>query len=352
MVGTRKKDPVDSVAHFAHEHSTPRAVETKVRAVRSATIGRKSASCHPRVAGNGGVGHPPAGYRRASRGGALTVIAWTLVAVPAFLAAPVLHAQDPARRWSASSELSFVRTGGNAESSTFGIGSTVTRSWERTEVKVEAGGIRTRSTRVRRVAVGSESDFRLDETSESDISAENYKALARVDRQFSSRTALFVQTGWTRNTFAGFKYRLVNVLGVSTRWARNEKHRLRTAYGLTHTVQRDEVTDPDAAGRFLGLRLSSEYWRRITGNTEWRSNLVMDGNGDDTSDVRADWTNSISVAMNAHLGLKTSLRTTFDNQPSLAKVPLWSSGGERVGSVLVPRDELDRVFTIALVVTF
>ena len=266
--------------------------------------------------------------------------------------APALQAQEPGREWKASSEFSFVRTGGNAESSTFGLGTTVTRSWDRTEVKVEARGIRTRSTRVRRVAVGNETDYRLDETSESDVSAENYNALARLDRQFSNRTAVFAQSGWTRNTFAGFEYRLVNVLGVSTRWTRSEKQRLRTAYGLTHTVQRDVVTDPEAAGSYLGLRLSSEYWRQVTQNTEWRSNLVMDGNGDDPTDVRADWTNSISVTMNEHLGFKTSYRTTFDNQPALARVPLRSPEGEAGGSVLVPRDQLDGVFTVALVVTF
>lgn len=270
----------------------------------------------------------------------------------ACVSAPGLHAQDTERRWNASSEFSFVRTGGNAESSTFGLAGSVTRAWDRTEVKVEAGGIRTHSTRVQRRAVGSESDYSIDETSESNLSAENYNGLVRVDRRFSTRTSFYVQSGWKRDTFAGFKHRVVNVFGVSTRWVRDNRQRLRTAYGLTHTVQRDVVPDPNASGRFVGIRLSSEYFRQMTENTDLRSNLVLDGNGDNPSDVRADWTNSVSVAMNEHLGLKTSFRTTFDNEPALRRVPLWSPGGERTGSVTVPRDELDRVFTIALVVTF
>lgn len=262
------------------------------------------------------------------------------------------HAQEAGDRWSASTEFSFVRTGGNAESSTFGIGTVVTRSWDRTEVKIEAGGIRTRSTRYRRVAIGTEADYRVEENAESNISAENYNAQVRLDRRFFERTSVFVQSGWTRNTFSGIRHRLVNVLGVSTRWTASDTQRLRTAYGFTHTVQEDVVTDPDADGRFLGLRLSSEYWRKLTESAEWTSNLVMDGNGDDPSDVRADWTNSLSVAMNEHLGLKTSLRTTFDNQPALARVPLLSAAGEEAGSVLIRRQELDRVFTVALVVSF
>ncbi len=268
------------------------------------------------------------------------------------LAVPALHAQESNGRWNASSEFSFVRTGGNAESSTFGLATTVTRSWDRTEVKLEAGGIRTRSTRVRRTAVGSESDYRIDEASESNLSAEKYEALVRLDRRFSPRTSFYVQSGWKRDTFAGFRHRLINVLGLSNQWVRSSSQRFRTAYGLTYTVQSDVDPDPDASSRFLGLRVSSDYRREMTDNTEWRSNLVLDGNGDDASDVRANWTNSISVSMNEHLGLKTSFRTTFDNEPSLRRVPLRSPEGEKAGTVLVPRDRLDRVFTIALVVTF
>lgn len=254
--------------------------------------------------------------------------------------------------WKNSSELSFVRTGGNAASSTFGISTTVTRSRERTELKIEAGGIRTRTTRFERIAVGTESDYRVEEKSDSEVSAENYHARIRADRRFSQRTSVFVQSGWTRNTFSGIRHRVVNVAGVSTRWLDRERQRLRTAYGFTHTVQKDVVPDPDDSGRFLGLRLSTEFWLKVTGNAEWSSNLVVDGNGNDRSDVRADWTNSLSVTMNEHLGLKTSLRTTFDNQPALARLPLRSREGEETGTVLARREKLDRVFTVALVVSF
>ncbi|MXW19007.1 MAG: DUF481 domain-containing protein [Gemmatimonadetes bacterium] len=254
--------------------------------------------------------------------------------------------------WKNSSELSFVRTGGNAASSTLGISTTVTRSWERTELKMEAGGIRTRTTRFERIAVGTGSDYRIEEKSDSEVSAENYHARVRVDRRFSERTSIFVQSGWTRNTFSGIRHRLVNVAGVSTRWLEREGQRLRTAYGFTHTVERDVVPDPEDSGRFLGLRLSTDYWLRVTGSAEWSSTLAVDGNGSDRSDLRADWVNAFSVAMNERLALKTSFRTTFDNQPALARLPLRSPAGEDDGTVLVPREKLDRVFTVALVITF
>ena len=275
-----------------------------------------------------------------------------LVAMLALSGVPGRAAAQTGAGWKNSSELSFVRTAGNAQSSTLGISTTVTRAWERTELKIEAGGIRTRTTRFERIAVGTEADYRIEEKSDSEVSAENYHARIRVDRRFSERTSVFVQSGWTRNTFAGIRHRVVNVAGVSTRWLDRERQRLRTAYGFTHTVERDVVPDPEDSGRFLGLRLSTEYWHKVTGNTEWSSSVVVDGNGNDRSDLRADWVNAVSVAMNEHLGLKTSLRTTFDNQPALARLPLRSPGGEQGGTVLVRREKLDRVFTVALVVSF
>lgn len=255
-------------------------------------------------------------------------------------------------RWENSSELSFVRTGGNAASSTFGVSTTITRSWERTELKIEAGGIRTRTTRFQRVAVGTEADYRVEESSDTETSAENYHARVRIDRRFSGRTSFYVQSDWSRDTFAGVRHRLVNVGGLSVRWLNREGQRLGTALGFTYTVEKDVVPDPDDAGRFLGLRLSTDYRLRVTDNTDWSSKLTLDGNGDDPSDLRAKWTNSLSVAMNEHLGLKTSIRTTFDNEPALARLPLHSRQGERTGNVLVPREKLDRVFTVALVVSF
>ena len=267
------------------------------------------------------------------------------------LTSPGAHAQE-AGAWSNSTEFSFVRTDGNAESATLGVATTLTRAWERTELKVEAGGIRTRSIRYDRVAIGSPDAYRIEEQVTTETSAENYNVQLRLDRRLSGRTTVFVQSGWKRNTFAGVRHRLVNVAGVSTRWIESEQTRFQTAYGLTETVQRDVVEVPDARQHFVGVRLSSELSHELTDNTVGELSVVMDGNGRDWRDVRADANASVSVSMNEHLGLKTALRTTFDYQPALARLALMSAQGEAAGDVLVPREKLDRVFTVALVVTF
>lgn len=254
--------------------------------------------------------------------------------------------------WRWSSELSAVRTGGNAQAFTLGLANTLSGAWGRTEFKIEAGGIRTRTTRTTRTAVGDRDDYRVQTESATQVSAENYYAHFRADRALSDRAAVFVQSGWTRNTFAGVRGRYVTGVGMSTRWSSEERWRLRTGYGLTYTRQEDVVPDTAVASGYWGAQLSAEHERRVGGSAEWASALVLDGNAADPDDLRGDWTNSISVAMHENLGLKTTLRLLFDNHPALAAVPLRSSTGEDAGTVLVRRRKLDQTLTVALVVSF
>lgn len=271
-----------------------------------------------------------------------------LAAVAAAL--PAGAVQQPAPPWRASAELSFVQTGGNAESSTIGVAGTFGRSWTRTELLVEAGSIRTRTTRRTRAAVGAADDYRIETASDTRVSAENYQARLTLDRSFSERTALFFRSEWVRNTFSGIDGRIVNGGGVSNRWIDDERQRLNTRYALTHTTQYDVVAAMSGPDRFFGVQVSAEYRRQI-GRAEWTSVLVVDENGRKLADLRADWTNSAAVALSGRLALKTTLRLVFDNDPSLQEIPLRSPAGEGLGTVRASRERLDRVTTIAVVLT-
>lgn len=277
------------------------------------------------------------------------------LAAAAFLATlaltPGAPAQDPDRPWKASAELSFVQTGGNAESSTVGFAGTFARTWSRTELRVEMGSIRTRTTRRTRIAIGVADDYRIETISDTRVSAENYQARITLDRSVSARTALFFRSEWVRNTFSGIDGRIVNGGGVSNRWIDDDHQRFNTRYALTHTTQHDVVSAPGGPSRFFGLQLSAEYRRQIA-KAEWTSALVVDENGKELADLRADWTNSVAVALSGRLALKTTLRLIFDNQPSLLEVPLQSETGEVLGTVRTSRARLDRVTTVAVVVTW
>lgn len=280
----------------------------------------------------------------------------TLTAVLALSAIrqPAQAQEDKPLGWFDKAELTFVLTAGNAESSTFGLKNTLERIWERSSLRFEGGAIRTESSLTTRTATGPAVDnFQIVETKRSDVTAESYFLRGRYDRDVTARLFVFGGAGWDRNTFAGIDNRYSFVAGAGNRWIDTERARLRTDYGLTYTIQDDVVNDPSTADEFAGWRLSYDYRRVLTATTEFLSALIVDGNLDNTKDVRGDLVNSIAVSISQRLALKTSLQLLYDNQPSLVAVPLEFPVGSPTGdTVLTELDELDSILTVALVVTF
>lgn len=280
----------------------------------------------------------------------------TLVAV-AVAAAALPHAgaaqeAGPERGWSLKSELSAVFTGGNQTATTLGFGGTLTRRAERSKFEIEAASIFQESGLKTRQAVGTPGNYTLREATERTTTAESYGVGASYDYNVSDRFYVTGGAEWLRNTFAGFDSRYVLIGGAGNTWADREAFRLSTDYALTYTVEDPIVDDPDVSDRFLGLRAGYELFRSLTATTDFESELVADWNLDNTSDVKLEWRNAAPVSISDRLALKPSLRLLWRNEPALAAVPLFDTGGSPTGeSVQVPLEKLDSFFTLALVVT-
>jgi hypothetical protein len=273
-------------------------------------------------------------------------LALTLLALP-------LEAQTPELGWSYSAKLTAVWAGGNSESSTFGLGSTLRRLGERNELKFEAGGIRTDAALKTRRAVGSTASFTVEEDKDNQKTAESYFVRGRYDRKITSDVVLFVGGDWMRNTFAGIDSRTLMALGVGKIWANRENFRFKTDIGATYTFQEDVVENPFVKSNFPGVRFSWDLLRTLTSTTKWESGLISDLNVDDTDDLRLDFTNAVSVAVSTRIALRPGLQLLWRNQPSLTEIPvvLPVSGIPTGQTVLVPLEKLDSFFTLALVVT-
>jgi len=71
-----------------------------------------------------------------------------------------------------------------------------------------------------------------------------------------------------------------------------------------------------------------------------------------TDDVRADFTNSLSIAINSMFAFKPSLQLSWRNDPALTQIDLFAANGAPTGEkVLVPLQKLDSFINLALVVT-
>lgn len=279
-----------------------------------------------------------------------------LIALAAGLPSPTaVRGQDeelePGWYWDA--ELTLVFTAGNSESSTVGAAAGVRRLWDATELRLRAGGLRTESGTITRTAVGTADDFEVVEDTDRELKAESYYVRTRLNRDLSERFFVYGGAGWERNTFAGFDARLSFVAGAGNSWIDTEATRLLTDYGLTYTIQEDVIDDPDTADSFAGLRVSAEFFRRLTGTTGFLSELTVDENLNETDDLRADFTNSVQIEISEVLALKTSLQLLYDHLPSLTTVALEQPAGTPTGeTVEVPLDELDTRLSIALVASF
>lgn len=254
--------------------------------------------------------------------------------------------------WQFTGRLSTVFASGNSESSTFGIGATLRRTGGPNDWKFEVGGVRTESGRTTRRAVGTTVDYEVQETTIWRKTAEALFARARYGREINGGFLVFVGIDWLRNTFAGIDSRLLVASGAGNVWADGENFRFKTDYGLTYTFQKDVVDNPFLRSKFPGLRFSWDLMRKLTETTQLESTLVTDLNIENTDDVRADFTNGLTLAIYRALALKPSLQLLWRNDPALTEIELFASDGTTTGEkVRVPLDRLDTFVTIALVVT-
>lgn len=255
--------------------------------------------------------------------------------------------------WSVEAQASLVATSGNAHATTLGLDSRVVYEEGPSRWLLEAGFLRTESgTTVRRSVGTSPEDFRVEEETDLELTAEKYVTRTRYDHALSERFFGYGSVDWTRNTFAGVESRFVFSLGAGNTWLDTERTRLRTDYAATLTAEDVVVDDPTVPGTFAGARLGVDFRQRITATTRVESQLVVDENLAETEDLRADWKSSLQVSISDALALKPGVRLTWRNQPALTTVPLVTPGGTDTGeSVAVPLAELDVQYTVAVVLT-
>jgi putative salt-induced outer membrane protein YdiY len=245
-----------------------------------------------------------------------------------------------------------VATSGNSESNTFGLSATLLRVWARSEAKFEGGGLRTESTLKTRTAIGTgQNDFALIEEKKTEKTAENYYLRGRYDYDVSPRFFVFGGVDWLRNVFAGIDSRFLWAGGAGNTWANTEKVKFKTDYSATYTFETEVVENPFVKTNFPGARVAYDLLWRISGSTDFTSVVKLDWNLDNTDDVRTDMTNSLPIQISSKLAMKPSHQLLWRNAPALTSVDLFpSAGAPPSGTVLVPLEEVDSFWKLALVV--
>lgn len=281
-----------------------------------------------------------------------------MLAVGSLLLAADVRAEEapPAKSWTNKTELAYVLTAGNSESSTLGFKNDFQRVWDKNTLTVKAGAIRVESTKFSRTALNDPGGVVVVTDEVTETTAENYFLNGRYERKLSDRFFWFVGAGWNRDRFAGIEDRYIGEAGAGNQWVDTDAMKWKTYYAATYTdetdVARDPVTGEPFGDSFAGARLGSDFVWKFTATAEYQNITDYYYNFDDSNDWRGDMLNSLSVAMNKVLALKASLLWKYRNQPSFEEVTLLNPAPGGPFVALYELDELDTIFTTSLVINF
>ncbi len=281
------------------------------------------------------------------------VAAAALVACVLGVAVTAARADEPPKEgWKNTAELSYVRSGGNATSSTLGFKGESARIWADAKLTFRALAIKSKVTDFTRFAVGTPDDYVLVEDEDERVAAERYQLNGEYQQNISPNFFWMVSGGWERNEPVGIANRYIGAAGVGNQWKNTDTLKWKTNYQLSATSEEPVLGD---STNFFGLRVGSDLLWKFTPNSEYQNVTTIDENLDETSDWRVEFMNSVSVMMNEHLALKVALTIYYDNVPATVPVEIVDEDGVPVpGAEKVPYelDEFDSLFTTSLVIKF
>ena len=327
----------------------------------------------------------------------LTMLApMPLAVIPLAVASPALAAQqrgaaddDRPAAWSNETELSVVRTQGNAETQTFGFKNTLRRHWPSTRMRIRIDGVRARTSGEQVLVVapglrfppGARPERAATHVEQIDGApdVEQYFVEALVERTISDRFFWNAGTSWDRNRDAGIRNRYIAFGGVGNVWTEQADGggvAFSTAYGVSYTARDETEPDPARAGRFAGVRIDSDYHQRLGAAVELDSDATLNVNLPAASDYSLNLTNAVGVAISEHLALRVSLQHLYEHEPAVADVGIVArvalidpdgapgsgdelfetvaDGGATIafGTGPIRKNRLDVILRTALVVTF
>jgi putative salt-induced outer membrane protein YdiY len=255
---------------------------------------------------------------------------------------------EPRLGSSNSSELGLVIATGNARSTSVGLRNVYTYRWKIAELHWEAGWLRAVSRDGDRFAVETASGFDVIEPGTA-IDSQRLFSKLRYQRQLTPRHDWFANFDAVRDEPSNINRQFVLAGGLGTTWRKTDRLAFRTSYGISYT---DEDLVVEGGNRFAGYRLFYGLQTKLADTTDLVSELTADGSFETGDDIRTDWLNGVSVAINTRMALKSSLRVLFRNLPALEGLELRTSAGVAVGTVTVPKDKVDTNLTTSLVITF
>jgi hypothetical protein len=262
--------------------------------------------------------------------------------------------------WTNGTELSWVATSGNTETTSLGFKNNFDYNWTKSKYELRIGFVRAEAPQSDPIAVtdGIQGPFIVDAPLR--VTAENYYIRNKYGHTISEKFYWTAGLDWERNRPAGVENRYVAFGGVGNIWWSRDDLKFRTDYSLTYTSQEDVGPKPRDERDFAGARFSWAYLNKFGKVTTYTNDFVLDLDFDETDAWRFNMVQGLAVAMSERLALKVGLEWQYQNRPPMATAEVWLGNPfEDDTATRVPdttfeydREKLDTIFTTSLVINF
>lgn len=210
--------------------------------------------------------------------------------------------------WENNAETSLLRTSGNTDVTTLGLGISSVYRPDPWAVKAKANYLTSSTTGTK--------------------TAENYDALFRGERKIVEDLSGFLDGTYLKNEFTGFKDRMGADAGVNYVFLASDAHTLSTDFSLG-VLKENLITG--VGGASLGSRtfatgkVGLEYKWKISPSAELTDTLSLLDNFSASSDWRLSNTMALTTMVSQLLSLKVSFRVDHLNVPITGKKPTDTS---------------------------
>lgn len=265
--------------------------------------------------------------------------------------------EAPKRRWSDKASLSFVATGGNAQSQTFGFSNEYKYAWDDAAFAFNAGAVRVSTTTTNRSAYGPDlNTVTVYEVDTTQVTTETYFANLRYDHTITDGLKWYATAGWDRNRPSGIDSRTVGGAGLSYDWVKTDRTKFRTDLGLGYTKITPVFETPDFVDSFATWNLGAAFEKKLFETSLFTSNLAFTDSLKNSQDYLAVWRNAFTTNLSKVLALKVGYDMSYKHIPAFVGVDVIETPVATppvvLGQTPVQLKKLDTVFTTSLVFTF
>lgn len=204
------------------------------------------------------------------------------------------YAQEAAKKWKDTAELSYVQTAGNSKTSTLAAKNLFNYDWEKAALELAAGGLGTESRDT--------------------VTAEQYTASQKVSRKLAGKNYAFEKTVWNKDRFAGIKERWDLGLGFGRHLLDSADDKLFAEAGAGYIFEdRLPGTENQSFGTYRGY---AKYIRTLSATANASQDLEYLGNLKESDGYRMNAETALVASITTHFSLKASYLWKYVNTPS------------------------------------